>query len=159
MKTLIKNVKIVDGTMAEPYIGNIVIENDTIASVGSSDDEQQADMVIDGMKQGVPLCAAPGFIDTHSHSDLQVLTKPELLPKIMQGITTEVLGQDGISLAPLPEEYIKPWEENLAGLDGYNEYINWHFHDTAHYLKWLNRLSRLLMNAILCPMEMYGWKA
>ena len=151
MKTLIKNVKIVDGTMAEPYIGNIVIENDTIASVGGSDDEQQADMVIDGMKQGVPLCAAPGFIDTHSHSDLQVLTKPELLPKIMQGITTEVLGQDGISLAPLPEQYIKPWEENLAGLDGYNEYINWHFHDTAHYLKMVEQAQPSINECYLVP--------
>ena len=37
------------------------------------------------------LVVAPGFIDTHSHSDLQILVDPEVRPKIMQGITTEVL--------------------------------------------------------------------
>lgn len=49
------------------------------------------------------LVVAPGFIDTHSHSDLQILVDPEVRPKVMQGITTEILGQDGISMAPLPE--------------------------------------------------------
>ena len=68
---------------------------------------------------------APGFIDTHSHSDLKILEEPEVAPKVMQGITTEILGQDGISMAPLPVEYISPWRKNLAGLDGDSDNINW----------------------------------
>ena len=47
------------------------------------------------------LVSCPGFIDTHSHSDLMALAEPQLLPKIMQGITTELFGQDGIGAAPL----------------------------------------------------------
>jgi N-acyl-D-amino-acid deacylase len=129
MKTYIKNIKIVDGSQNKPFIGNILIENDKIKKIG--DFAAEADEIIDG----TGLCAAPGFIDTHSHSDLNVLTKPELLPKIMQGITTEFLGQDGISMAPLPIEYIKPWRKNLAGIDGDSDDIDWHYKTTANYLK------------------------
>lgn len=40
------------------------------------------------------------------------------MAKISQGITTEFLGQDGVSMAPLPLEYIDSWIKNIAGLDG-----------------------------------------
>src|SRR5687768_9953120 len=46
------------------------------------------------------LVVTPGFIDTHSHSDLFALSKPALEMKVRQGITLDVLGQDGISVAP-----------------------------------------------------------
>lgn len=84
------------------------------------------------------LVVAPGFIDTHSHSDLQILVDPEVRPKVMQGITTEILGQDGISMAPLPEKYISPWRKNLAGLDGDSDQVNYHYRDTAGYLKMID---------------------
>ena len=50
------------------------------------------------------LHVAPGFIDTHSHSDLRVLVEPDLPMKVMQGITLDVLGQDGISVAPVRDD-------------------------------------------------------
>ncbi|WVQ77848.1 hypothetical protein IAR50_007545 [Cryptococcus sp. DSM 104548] len=49
--------------------------------------------------EGLVLC--PGFIDLHAHSDLYVLTHPDHEPKVSQGCTTEVLGQDGISYYPI----------------------------------------------------------
>ena len=57
----------------------------------------------------------------------------------MQGITTEVLGQDGISMAPLPNEYISPWRKNLAGLDGDSDEIDWNYETTENYLKMIER--------------------
>lgn len=66
------------------------------------------------------LVVAPGFIDTHSHSDLQILVDPEVRPKIMQGITTEVLGQVDISMAPLPPQYISPWRKE-PGRSGWRQ--------------------------------------
>ncbi len=60
----------------------------------------------------------PGFIDTHSHSDLMVLAEPALLPKLMQGITTELLGQDGIGVAPMLPQYAVQWRQYMAGLSG-----------------------------------------
>ncbi|HHY25256.1 MAG TPA: D-aminoacylase [Desulfitobacterium dehalogenans] len=120
MKTLLKNGFIVDGSAAPGYYGDLLIENDKIVSIGSLGDVE-ADRVIDVEGHVI----APGFIDTHSHSDIQILTDPEVLPKVMQGITTEVLGQDGISLVPLPQQYIQPWRKNLAGLDGDSDDIHW----------------------------------
>ena len=50
---------------------------------------------------GLVLC--PGFIDMHAHSDLQILLEPDHLAKISQGVTTELLGQDGLSYAPVDD--------------------------------------------------------
>ncbi len=44
---------------------------------------------------------APGFIDAHTHDDMAVLKTPEMLPKISQGVTSVVVGNCGISAAPI----------------------------------------------------------
>lgn len=98
-KTLLKNGIIIDGTGKERFVGNVEIADDRIAAITQESDETQFDTVIDATGKVV----APGFIDTHSHSDLELFLDPYLAPKVFQGITTELLGQDGISLAPLPE--------------------------------------------------------
>ncbi|NLD17596.1 MAG: D-aminoacylase [Tissierellia bacterium] len=131
MSILIKNGLIVDGTGAERYKGDILLEDNKIKQIGENLNEEGIEKVIDA--EG--LIVAPGFIDTHSHSDLDVLVKPEVLPKIMQGVTTEFLGQDGISMAPLPKEFISPWRKNLAGLEGVSDEINWEYENTDNYLK------------------------
>ena len=131
MSILIKNGLIVDGTGAERYNGDILLEDNRIKQIGENLTEEGVEKVIDA--EG--LIVAPGFIDTHSHSDLDVLIKPEVLPKIMQGVTTELLGQDGISMSPLPKEFISPWRKNLAGLEGVSDEINWEYENTDNYLK------------------------
>ncbi len=150
MKTYIKNVQIVDGTGEAAFRGAVLISGEKIEKVfhGSEGDGfREADRVIDG--KGHVL--SPGFIDTHSHSDLKVLSEPELLPKLHQGITTEVLGQDGISMAPLPVEFIEPWKKNLAGLDGTDEKLDWCYKDTAHYLKLIEEAKPALNESYLLP--------
>lgn len=97
------------------------------------------------------LVVAPGFIDTHSHNDLQILVEPEVAPKVMQGITTEVLGQDGISMAPLPTQYISPWRKNLAGLDGDSDQIDWTFENTENYLNMIDTVKPGLNECYLVP--------
>lgn len=49
------------------------------------------------------LALTPGFIDRHAHSDLQIIAAPDHLAKVSQGVTTEVLGQDGLSFAPIDD--------------------------------------------------------
>ena len=94
---LIKNGTLIDGSGSKRYLADILIENEKIKKIGKLD--LTADKVIDASGKIV----SPGFIDTHSHSDLKVLIEPFVEPKIRQGITTEILGQDGISMTPLPE--------------------------------------------------------
>ena len=135
MKTLIKNGMIIDGSRSARFSGDVLIENDRIKQVGKVTEE--ADRVIDAQGKIV----APGFIDTHSHSDLKVLLPSESFvePKVRQGITTEILGQDGISMAPLPKEYVSSWRKNLAGLDGDSDDLSWDWETTDKYLDLISK--------------------
>ena len=145
-KKLIRGGLVVDGTGRKGFQANVLVEGNRIAEIGevmASGDED----IIDA----AGLVVAPGFIDTHSHSDLKILVDPEVRPKVMQGITTEILGQDGISMAPLPAEYISPWRKNLAGLDGDSDGIDWNYRDTAGYLKSIE------FNGEFVTMTMVDW--
>lgn len=146
MKTLIKNGTVIDGTGNPRYTADILVDADKIAKIGSLTQEDGMEVI-----DATGLVVAPGFIDTHSHSDLQILLDPEVKPKVMQGITTEVLGQDGISMAPLPVEYISPWRKNLAGLDGDSDKINWEFKNTEGYLKMIEDVKPGLNECYLVP--------
>lgn len=146
MKLLIKNANIIDGSGNDAFLGNILIEDEKIVSL-NADSHLTADKVIDAKGMVV----SPGFIDTHSHSDLDVLLRPEVMPKIQQGITTEFLGQDGVSMAPLPIEYIDDWRKNIAGLDGVSDEIDWTYETTHNYLKMIEQVKPGLNEAYLVP--------
>lgn len=146
MSIIIKNGLIIDGSGQSGYHGDVLITDNIIKKIGIIDIEENA-TVIDAKG----LVVAPGFIDTHSHSDLKVLIDPEVRPKVMQGITTEILGQDGISMAPLPKEYISPWRKNLAGLDGDTDDIDWGFETTENYLKMIEAVKPGLNECYLVP--------
>ena len=146
MSILIKNGFVVDGTGNQGYHADVLVQDGRITKIDTSLVDE-ADTTIDAKG----LVVAPGFIDTHSHSDLQVLIDPEVRPKVMQGITTEILGQDGISMAPLPKEYISPWRKNLAGLDGDSDHIDWNYETTENYLKMIEAVKPGLNECYLVP--------
>jgi N-acyl-D-amino-acid deacylase len=151
MRILIKNATIIDGTNTNSYMGNIFIENKRIAAIGDLNFIDESIALNVKVINAAGLIVSPGFIDTHSHSDLKALTEPDVLPKLMQGITTEVLGQDGISMAPLPIPYIKAWRKNLAGLDGESNEINWEYETTKNYLSMLEQAKPALNESYLLP--------
>lgn len=90
--TLIINARVIDGTGAKAINGSVRISGARIVAVGKLA-PTESDTIIDA--RGLVL--APGFIDTHSHSDRLILTERDALAKITQGITTAVVGQDGDS--------------------------------------------------------------
>ena len=97
---LFKNARVVDGTGGEPFVADVAVSGETIARVGR-DLEEAAQTTIDA--SGRMLC--PGFIDTHTHSDRTALFVPDPDAKILQGVTTEMMGNCGQSLAPISDEH------------------------------------------------------
>jgi len=51
---------------------------------------------------------SPGFIDVHTHDDTNVIRMPEMLPKLSQGVTTVIVGNCGISAAPVTLQWRAP---------------------------------------------------
>ncbi|MEW6571364.1 MAG: D-aminoacylase [Nitrospirota bacterium] len=114
---LIKEGLIYDGTGSEPFEGDIGIAGETIAFVrrkkGFNKEPDPAEKIIDARN----LAVAPGFIDTHAHSDFTIVADPRAEGKICQGITTEVNGNCGLSGAPLTGEALERRGEDLRELD------------------------------------------
>jgi len=97
---LITNGRIVDGTGAPWYRGDIGIAGDTIAAVGNLTGASAATKV-----DATDLVVAPGFIDLLGQSEFNVLVDGRAASKITQGVTTEVTGE-GSSIAPLNDRMI-----------------------------------------------------
>ena len=79
---------------------------------------ETADLAAARTVDATGLVVAPGFIDMHAHSDLQILITPDHVAKISQGVTTEVLGQDGLSYAPVDDAALAQVRRQIAGWNG-----------------------------------------
>lgn len=114
MSLLFKGARVVDGSGAPSREADVLVVGERIAAVGLGLEAPEGARTVDA----AGLVACPGFIDMHGHNDLRVLRDPAVAPKLMQGITTEVPGQDGISMAPLPPERAEEWRAYLSEFDG-----------------------------------------
>ncbi|WP_436925632.1 N-acyl-D-amino-acid deacylase family protein [Halosimplex amylolyticum] len=128
---LVDDARVVDGTGAPWFRGAVAVDDGTITAIRrDSAHGLSAETRIDADGSVV----APGFIDAHSHSDLRLFADPSLAPKTRQGITTEIVGQDGFSMAPLyREDGIDQWRDHLGGLAGRLD-REWSWRSLATYL-------------------------
>ena len=110
---LITGGKIIDGSGGESFSSDVGINGDVISEIG---DLSNAEAVRKIDASG--LIVSPGLIDTHAHSDGALLNDPQHANGLRQGITTEILGQDGLSYAPLSRENYLMNKRYLAGLLG-----------------------------------------
>lgn len=110
---LIKGGTVVDGTGSPGYRADVGITGDKITSIGNLS-QAEARHIIDA----TGLIVSPGFIDSHAHSDGALLFDPQHANGLRQGITTEILGQDGLSYAPLSPENYRMNRRYLAGILG-----------------------------------------
>lgn len=139
---LIKGGTIIDGTGTPGFTGDVLIDEGQILAVGKLTAAAKRVIQADG------LVVAPGFIDAHSHSDLKLFTDPLAKEKILQGITTEVLGQDGLGVAPVPDsaEELQSFVEPLLGsLDG------WEWRSVGEYLDALQRAKPAVNACVHVP--------
>ncbi|HET7028880.1 MAG TPA: amidohydrolase family protein [Candidatus Limnocylindrales bacterium] len=113
---LIRGARIVDGTGAPARNGDLAIVDGRIREIRPGDEAPAGvGRTIDATNRVV----APGFIDLHSHSALMILADPDHGAKVRQGVTTELVGVDGLSYAPFPNPRDLEWMVHMnAGLDG-----------------------------------------
>lgn len=107
-----RNARIIDGTGAPSYLGEVAVTGDVITAIGPVGSISQTGV---NERDLGGMALAPGFIDAHTHDDRIVLDAPDMLPKISQGVTTVVVGNCGISLAPVQFEADPPPPMNLLG--------------------------------------------
>jgi N-acyl-D-amino-acid deacylase len=111
---IIEGGTIVDGTGAAGFAGTVGVVDGSLTLI-ADDEEPNGRRRIDA----TGLVVAPGFIDLHSHSGLMIFADPRHEPKVRQGVTTEVIGVDGLSYAPIPDPTdLEALVEMNAGLDG-----------------------------------------
>ncbi len=115
---LIRNGLVYDGLSNNPTAADIGIAQGRIARIGTLAGAR-ARLVIDARERVV----CPGFIDIHSHSEDDLLADGRAESKIRQGVTTEILGQDGGSYAPLNDSMFEQMRTSL--LDRYNVLPDW----------------------------------
>ena len=113
---------VIDGTGNPGFRAAVGVKDGRIVLFGEASEEIEARQRIDARERVL----TPGFIDLHSHAGLSILADPTHKPKVTQGVTTELVGVDGISHAPFKtaearDEYI--WLD--AGLNGYAPDADW----------------------------------
>ncbi|MGI6596723.1 MAG: N-acyl-D-amino-acid deacylase family protein [bacterium] len=142
---LIKNGKVIDGCANPWFNANLAIKNGKILSVGKGI-KGEAKKVINA--DGNIIC--PGFINTHAHTDLRIFKHPEEETKLLQGYTTALFGQDGLSVAPIDEENKRPMMSRVSGLLG--TYLNaWPWNSMEEYLDALENVQPGVNVMMLAP--------
>lgn len=112
---------VIDGTERQGFVADIALKDGKIAGIGKYS-HNEADLLIDAKDYVV----CPGFIDTHVHSDVYLLWDRQHASALYQGVTTEILGQDGMSYAPLSKKNLEMYFQYLAGVNGNPDIpLNW----------------------------------
>lgn len=121
-----RGATVVDGTGAPRYVADVAVEGARVAAVLPKETTEGLELPEGAVEiDAAGLVLAPGFIDMHAHSDLAVLSGADHDAKIRQGVTTEVLGQDGLGYAPLDGHAAAVIPGQIAGWNGLPAEVPW----------------------------------
>ena len=135
---VIRGGEVVDGTGAGPRRADVAVDGDRITAVGTVDDRGRRELDAEGR------LVTPGFVDIHTHLDAQLFWDPAATSSCWHGVTTVVLGNCGVTFAPVrpgQERYLAemmeavediPADTIMAGLD-------WGWETYGDYLGALDR--------------------
>ncbi|RBO73888.1 amidohydrolase family protein, partial [Microbacterium sp. H6] len=127
-----RGATVIDGTGAPRYVADVAVEGARVVAIlpaGAVNPELELpelelpEGAVEVAAEGLVL--APGFIDMHAHSELAVLSGAAHDAKIRQGVTTEVLGQDGLGYAPLDDAAAAIIPAQIAGWNGTPADVPW----------------------------------
>jgi len=131
---LVRHGQVIDGAGNPWFRADIGISGDSIIAVGNLAGAGAARTI-----DAEGLVVTPGFTDMHAHSDLQVLINPRHDAKILQGVTLEVVGQDGLSYAPVTDATLAMLRVQLAGWNDDPAGFDWSWRSVAEYLDRLDK--------------------
>ncbi|WP_263252193.1 N-acyl-D-amino-acid deacylase family protein [Saccharopolyspora rosea] len=129
MDIAVRGARVIDGDGGPARRADVGVDSGRIAAIDEPG-RLSGRRTIDA--DGLALC--PGFVDMHSHSDLRILAEPDHLAKVSQGVTLEVLGQDGLSYAPVDDAALAALRAQLAGWNGDPPGFDWNWRSVADYL-------------------------
>ncbi|AZP20089.1 D-aminoacylase [Streptomyces aquilus] len=137
---VIRDADVVDGSGDPSYRADVVVDGGRIVSIvkeaadaGCQRPTARRELDAEG------LVLSPGFIDMHAHSDLALLRDPDHSAKAAQGVTLEVLGQDGLSYAPVDDRTLAEVRRAITGWNGYGDDIDFDWRTVGEYLDRLDR--------------------
>ncbi len=140
--TVVRGGRLVDGEGAAARRADLGITGDRIAAVGDlAGAESRLELDAAG------LVTAPGFIDIHSHSDFTLLIDPRAHSQILQGVTTELIGNCGHGCAPISGQA----EAFIGNIYGYQDLLPIDWKSTAEYLARLEEAAPAVNVAALVP--------
>lgn len=128
---LIRGALVIDGTGDPAYPADVTVEDGVISGIHRTPGEAQPGRRVVEAENRV---LAPGFIDMHAHSDVQILATPDHTAKVSQGVTLEVLGQDGLSFAPVDAPTREALRRQIAGWNGDPAGFDYDWATVADYL-------------------------
>ncbi|MGP3985011.1 N-acyl-D-amino-acid deacylase family protein [Streptomyces sp. KR80] len=136
MELVIRDARVIDGTGGPSYRADVAVDAGRIASIArEGEDRPAARRVVEA--DGLAL--SPGFIDMHAHSDLALLRDPGHEAKVAQGVTLEVIGQDGLSYAPVDDRSLTEIRTQITGWNGDGSDIDFTWRTVDEYLDRLDR--------------------
>ncbi|KOV94593.1 N-acyl-D-amino acid deacylase [Streptomyces sp. NRRL B-3648] len=137
---VIRDADVVDGSGEPSYRADVVVDGGRIVSIvkeaaaaGCQRPRAMRELDAEG------LVLSPGFIDMHAHSDLALLRDPDHGAKAAQGVTLEVLGQDGLSYAPVDDRTLEEVRRAITGWNGYGDDVDFDWRTVGEYLDRLDR--------------------
>jgi N-acyl-D-amino-acid deacylase len=133
LDVILRSARILDGSGNPWFRGDVGIEGGQIVRVGKVEADDAARTIDCGGQ-----IVSPGFIDMHSHADVMLLAEPHHEGKIFQGVTTDLLGQDGLSYAPVSPATLQMLRRHLAALNG-NPDVGWDWTSVASFLERFDR--------------------
>lgn len=143
---IIKNGRILDGTGNPWYHADIGVVDGKIKAMLPRGSAGKAEQVIDASGMVV----SPGFIDTHSHDDAYVILDPKCSQKVLQGVTTTVVGNCGFSLAPIADGHCSEWKQASALMGG--NFLDDDFWSLRSFAQYLEKLDTVQLGINVVPL-------